>query len=72
VKANQLFNTNTVKKDEKIKSNKDLPIYLGKFEPRIAKGSSVILGEWGSGKTYYFEYLKQFINDAIIVEPLNP
>jgi type II secretory pathway predicted ATPase ExeA len=43
------------------------------FEPRIAKGSSVIIGEWGAGKTYFLEYLKKFNpNDAILVEPLNP
>jgi hypothetical protein len=52
VKANLLFNINTAKKEKKFTSNKDLPIYRAKYDPRIAEGSSVILGEWGSGKTY--------------------
>jgi hexokinase len=50
-----------------------IPIFTDHYDLRLSKDSSVVVGEWGAGKTYLLEYMKQFLDkDTILIEPMNP
>ncbi len=55
-KAGSLFTASTSKTVDGLKKEN---IFVSTYDPKVIDGSTIILGEWGSGKTYYLEYIKK-------------